>query len=682
MNLQHQLLQLQNEFDLIQKDHDLNENVLNIPVDNLEDRISATLLRRFKTSDIETIEDILKTTVIDFAIKRNVGIGLAIQFNDLKKEIISHPEKFLNLEKKKIPERKIIIKKKKKFLVPLQKITDALYADRPVDQIILNEPIETFFRIIPGFLYYKLLAAELKTIGDVLKMSAYDFAETRNVGTKIALGFYEFKKEIINQPENFLAIINNKDPESPCFSILDYEPGQSFLQFFKNYASRYFNSKKNKNIRSFIFQYYGIDSEMFILEQIAKKNRLSRERIRQIISTNLFALKMLIKRQLLSIKHIDDSPESVPLIKTTIDQLCSAPFLTFDQIKEYFSKEFHENFDQEKEKILLFFLKTIGITEFKINETKFTKARLFNLKTAHRTKIINTLKAVRNILQNNNSPLSEEEIIYHLESNSEEINSFYVPLALKLLPKIEKVRNSNQECYKIKDKLKITFGDYAYQVLKEAGVKMHHTEIVAEVNAKFGNELKKPYTYQHFQLNIHKKITHIGLTGYWALSEWNLNTDTYSESLLKILRQFDRPCTAMEIRNEMKQIHPNLNENSFRTFISNLCLAVISKLGNQQFDKNIYILPEWQSRYPKLTIRLKKDWQLKFKLQNSKLAKEKLIEILKASPQQKMQAPNIIKIFIAENPDLAKTNIYSYFDDERYFKKTLVNSANLIIELK
>ena len=95
----------------------------------------------------------------------------------------------------------------------------------------------------------------------------------------------------------------------------------------------------------------------------------------------------------------------------------------------------------------------------------------------------------------------------------------------------------------------------AYEILKENGSRMHSSQILRIFKLEHPDFLESDRLLA-CRLLRDKRFRPISKSGYWVLSEWNQETGTIRESLLKLLEKADRPMHIDEILQEIRRARP------------------------------------------------------------------------------------------------------------------------------
>lgn len=199
---------------------------------------------------------------------------------------------------------------------------------------------------------------------------------------------------------------------------------------------------------------------------------------------------------------------------------------------------------------------------------------------------------------NNTDKISEIDIFKHLHTAKYNISYNFTAELLQFISNIEMREIEGTKFYQKKNSNKTNANLIAYTVLSERGEKMYWKELEKEVKLRMYNVLENKSKGYKFTLKSNDHLKPIGRTGYWVLTEWNLNTDSQRELIRKIFLKFNRPATCKEIKNEVQHIRPEITEKSVQTILALYFIAI---------SHATYILPEWKKRYPYLVFKQKKE---------------------------------------------------------------------------
>jgi hypothetical protein len=161
-------------------------------------------------------------------------------------------------------------------------------------------------------------------------------------------------------------------------------------------------------------------------------------------------------------------------------------------------------------------------------------------------------------VQSCDEPLSTDQIFRALGSKALSKKSCLKDARiLALIPTLEQ---NGQGLWKIKKqffnpKLGKFTCSRAYEILKENGSRMHSSQIIRIFKLEHPDFLESDRLLS-YRLLRDKRFRPISKSGYWVLSEWNQETGTIRESLLKLLEKADRPMHIDEILQEMRRARP------------------------------------------------------------------------------------------------------------------------------
>jgi predicted Zn-ribbon and HTH transcriptional regulator len=281
--------------------------------------------------------------------------------------------------------------------------------------------------------------------------------------------------------------------------------------------------------RGIIEERYGIrNEEPKTLEEIGKKYRITRERVRQIIKETLKKLKK--KRG----EKLDEINER---IRFTVKE-------KNDIIKE--EELLPENFELKERGALRLFLELfddISLKEIPGELEKSWATKNFSLSEWRKT-----INEITEILESGKNPLTSEEILKrikeakrlnveekaifdHLEVSSEIKKGSFEKWGLKVWEEISPKGTREK----------------IYLVLKETGKPLHFREISSLIDKYKLNKKKKTHPQTvHNELIRDIRFVLVG-RGTYALSEWGYQRGTVKEVLEDILRKNDEPMGREEI---------------------------------------------------------------------------------------------------------------------------------------
>lgn len=134
----------------------------------------------------------------------------------------------------------------------------------------------------------------------------------------------------------------------------------------------------------------------------------------------------------------------------------------------------------------------------------------------------------------------------------------------------------------------------AYRVLHGRGEPMHYREIHEEIARRLAREgLGITGNFQSLRkvMSADSKLVAIGITGWWALAEWKLNSDTLTESIAHYIRSRGAPASVDDILEHIARTRPDIEAVCVRRILTRQ-LKHFARIADGR-----YILTEWSDSY-------------------------------------------------------------------------------------
>jgi hypothetical protein len=541
-------------------------------------------------------------------------------------------------------------------------------------QKVLEIEIELIEDIFPNLLFNKLKLLGLKTINEFVSFPVEEFAKTKTVGQKAIDLFTQFKEKVTTEPEYFYEAYLKKTTYLKLPSNIEDLATISFLELFKNVVIEYLNLLEKKHLRDIILLGYGINSKKYTREDIGCLHGYSTERIRQLQTEILAELELLMNGNKIEEPKVIVKNEIVKVSKNVTSRLFQDPVHSLHSIKECLKNEFQEPFTDEKNSLLLLYLDIIQIVPCGNVETIFTDAELFVSNKSIKAQFLKISLTIKEVLKETVLPMTEIDVIIQVRKKFKKADGQLIKYALNLLPEIESFESSEEFYFQLQfDKLG-NARHYAYRVLSETGKVMYIDEIVSEINTRLTNSSShRIYDRHSLALASDKRFIALQKTGYWGLKGWDENTDTLEDLIRKTLFKLNKPSSSDEIIYQIHEIRPQAKYNSLMALIGKNCLAV---------EGELFILPEWKSRYSSLIFQPKRNRINTKEPIHHQETREKIVQLLKIKAERKLRANEIISKLKSSTPTIKRQLVYKIFEDEKYFIKSTDAFGKLIIELK
>jgi len=451
---------------------------------------------------------------------------------------------------------------------------------------------------------------------------------------------------------------------------------KDFIDNFQNLVGEYFKLKpsgiRGLQIMSKRFGLAG--GKEYTLDEIGRFHGVSRERIRQIESRYVGIFSTLLSQG--RRRKIICDPILFKQVNKLSRLLNKYEILSQDELNLLLAQKLHYALKKDKEKYFMFLLRLLGFEQDQILEqTIFVRVKKINVK---RFKVV--CNEVISVLSEKVDWISEFDLSVAVKRRFRDVHNSYVQHAIGILIQSEKVqkRKLNGELmfqiyfYGLK-----SLSDCAYRILIEKGKKLHVNEILSEIRRRrIIAKIKKLAQDRSLrgELVSDNRMVAIGHSGFWALKEWNLNTDTIIEIIKNVIYGANNPCTLSYIIRRTLQERSDANEYSIKTYLKDERLFLRLRRGK-------YIVKEWERRFQGEILRIKKYRVFR---KNGKMAQIKeYIEKILNTNQEKMPLLEIMKSAV-KRFSCHKNTVYQIVSENSDVWKKIVDQNNdvVIISLK
>lgn len=282
--------------------------------------------------------------------------------------------------------------------------------------------------------------------------------------------------------------------------------------------------------REILIERFGLfNKKRKTLEEIGRKQKVTRERIRQVQNTAILKLKKSLEeaKEILDylekfLKKQGGLKKEDLLIRHLISKEGNEGFLIF-------LLHLHEKAKKRKEDKDFY-------TFWFVEETAFNKAQ----------KLINHLQEHLK----KKKELYKEDELYKVATLAFDLDKNHFVSYLEISKKIQKGAHGY---FGLVDWPEISpkgVKDKAYLVLKLTGRPLHFREITEKINEVFSNNKKALYQTVHNELIKDKRFVLVG-RGIYALSEWGYKEGTVKDVILDILKKSKKHLPKEEIIKEV-----------------------------------------------------------------------------------------------------------------------------------
>lgn len=522
--------------------------------------------------------------------------------------------------------------------------------------------IEHIKENIPPILYNKLKNGQIENLQEVILLNIEDFRSERGVGKKVISELVAFQEYATNNLEELMRIykLSTQTYELPI--DIDINKDSDFLVLFAETISDYLGLLKNTRNASIITHYYGLfDEEKLSLTDIATYFDNTRERIRQI--------KYEILKYLQGLLHGSVNKKLRCKVKKEVTKKFSLikHFLSEKQLynKTEFQSILKSRFDcystNSSGHFVDLLIDLLGFYQCKKAESSFTKATLILTSVSNKSILLKSAEAVLRYLRKEIRPLNEMQIIIGVKKAFKSLKNEDILCVLHVLPEIEIYQTQTDSLFQVKFEFLSRASDRAFRVLLEKGNEMYIDDITSEINHRLTTTgVAKIYDRHSLALAADNRFVALAKSGYWTLKGWNKDTSKIEELVKSTLIRLNRPSTADEIYNLIREIRPTIKEKSVKAIIGRDCIKVEGKK---------WILSEWKLKYSHLAFstRIRR---INVKEPEHKIEQRaRVMDYLTNKAGNRSLASQIIKDLKGLDKRYTRVSFYKLFEQEEYFLK-------------
>lgn len=272
------------------------------------------------------------------------------------------------------------------------------------------------------------------------------------------------------------------------------------------------------------------------LEKIGKNNKITRERVRQIISDAIAKIK--------SRRNNSDFKQAEESVIFTING--NNGIIRETELIEKLAK------GNVQEANAIGFLGNLSDNFFAIEEKGLIeKSWILNENVVEKVKELEMI--AREIFNKEKKLFSDEEIIQKISEKNKLISTHQALSHLSVLENIKKNKFKRWGLSSWKEITPKGTRERVYLVLKERGKPLHFTEIASLIDKyQLGKKKAHPQTV-HNELIKDERFVLIG-RGIYALKEWGYEEGTIKDVLESILRESEKPLGKEEIMEKVLRI--------------------------------------------------------------------------------------------------------------------------------
>jgi hypothetical protein len=335
-----------------------------------------------------------------------------------------------------------------------------------------------------------------------------------------------------------------------------------YLQVMNAIVSDYFVLLGKPKSEMIFYRRLDINGNKERLHKIGRDFQMTRERVRQIVKAVEVDIQQLFLGKSLEKPRCRCTPDVIEQIRNQVQKFEENSIV----MGQYLIEDAHISLPEHQRHFVCYIDLLMEMLGYVIQQ--YEGAKVYSRKSSI-TGMTTLCDKIETYLLDKIVPVSLEDISVKFQKSPSVIKT-----ALNLVPWVEQPQN---EIFQIKGEHLRTKLDAAYRLLKARGEPLHFTEIHKTVGMHGSAS----------RLSTDPRFKNIGKTGDWALSEWNINSDTIIELVCKTLRLASRPMTYEEIATVVRVARPTIKEATIRTVIK------ISKENFVWVDDKTIALREW-----------------------------------------------------------------------------------------
>lgn len=359
--------------------------------------------------------------------------------------------------------------------------------------------------------------------------------------------------------------------------------------------------ERDKELKTIITKYYGIDGRVYSKEEIALLTDKTLERIRQqLISFNKLLLATLKGEN----KDFKIQAEVSSVIIDFQNEISKFKVLSKTKLKE----TLFQNFGIPEEKIKNEFLSILfDIIEIKertpIAHHLRNNTFLFSDKLVSINTFFEICYLVYIFLEKNTIVTELEDIIIDVKRTNTKFPNELIEIACNQIEEIEQVVSGDKTRYQLKFEDLSNAKDMAYRFLMQKGEFIKLAELIKEINHLLHNSKSSKKVTKSIASQLVTDIRFIaqGKSGFWGLTEWEGNNETLFGLISNTLLHYNRPLSKKEIFNHITKDRPKIPIKSLDTIL-------YDKTRYSKLDNDCFILNEWRDIYKAKIVKTEKKY--------------------------------------------------------------------------
>ena len=531
---------------------------------------------------------------------------------------------------------------------------------------ILSEDIKYFKALMSKRLYNKLKTIGISDFGNLISLSLVDFSNNEGIGSQYISDFSNLKHLLNSNPSEVYKIyISSLEPSLPTDNGKEEKIVDLFIRSIKE-LSAYSPLDRTWEV---LKKRYGFDnSEQYTLDDIGIFFGVSRERVRQIQEKFLVNYCRLISGDALNRPRVRLRENLITKINEVKNTFGDMDLVEIKNFQEFIS---HESSNDYAISRLICDLLSYQYFIYNGNEFIIPKHDI------RFPKVIEICKAMENILKEKVLSIEYFDLIIEIKKvlHDRSLQKEYIDTSINILLITKHIEILENSKYQIQFDLLSSLADKSFRILIDNGKPMHFRDIHSAILQKSNSSNSKVNAIKN-QLVVDKRFVPIGKTGKWALSVWNVNTDSIYELIHSALRAQNKPLSIAEILILIYPIRPDMTKEKISSFIS------LNRTKFYYVDKKQIILKEWGARFPeKRAIVTKRKNRIKEEDRKERKIENLVSGYLKENSKRELSLSEVIKAISSKN-EIAKSSIYGAIRNSKLFECVDGSNKKKVIKLK
>lgn len=362
------------------------------------------------------------------------------------------------------------------------------------------------------------------------------------------------------------------------------------------------SSKADRDI-DIIKKRFGLENGViYCLEDIGAYHGIVRERVRQIEDRVTSQLSELMDgtKESKKIKIQKDLIQEYCQIK---DSLLSLDYILAEEdVRIFFKDRYEINEKNIPFSLLNFLMELMGYCSIptKNNGYRWSVKSAWCLKERYNLNDFKKAFSHINTLLDKSEKFTLFDIVVSLNKGKHHrLDKNLIRMLLSLCPEIDRLE---ENAYQVKLEFLPSAAEKAYRILYLEGNPLHFKDITKTLNhTEFNLGKGKPIKTGNLtnQLGADDRFIPIGKSGYWALADWKVATETIIKIMEDSFHESAEPLSLQEVYQYVNGKRPGVSLKSVTVYLNDK--DVFSLVGNNQYE-----LAAWGAK-PKKIIRLKSD---------------------------------------------------------------------------